>query len=920
MDGLNVDQVVEVPDKPDRLTSQSINGIDCTSDISDGGWKNKNKQATRTDSGRMLFPPPCSGSNKSGLQGNIQKIASRTTPPSESAFYSKGNAVENTPNRLASHDRNVIDCAADISDDGWKNKNKRARRTKSRRMFISPCNGPNRSELHGNIQKIASRTTPSKSAFYQKENAVDNTPDALASQSVNVIDCASDISNDGWRNKNKRATIRKRQANSSSQFQMPACQGHSNVIDQSKLGGHSNICQNYVTESGQREQFRKEMVDKSFSPLLIADDTDTGEIYEKPRTSHRIQIFDSQQDDSGSNRELTIKEMDSRRLKGKGIVTEEEFYEKRKPLSGRTLAGKSDGVGPANKEACVRSEESSGWISTHKRTRKLNSSLSDEEHLCHKEDDLHNVTKRPRNAVVRRDYEDGSNARNHSVSSLNLSMPPISLISSQNRRGCLINEKPRTSHRTQKFDSQQGDSGTSRELTVKEKDSRRLKGKGILIEEEFDEKRKPLSGRTLAGNLDGVGPANKEACVRSEESSEWMSTRKRTRKSNPSLSDEEHLFHKEDDPCNVTKRPRNVVVRRDNEDGSDARNHSVSSLNLSMSPMPLTLSQERRGCLLNEHRGSSNTAVKRRKKSSGTHHSGSSSSPIGKSEVLGFGSSGRPSNVRSVGTQNSRTANSLSRIIDIDDFSPERSNGSHNRDCSRNSESDVRVIQVEDDEILALELQEQLYNESNVAADREIDEQIALELQQWSFDRTFPSGSHHESHSTSRQNLSESSRNSSTHRVTQDRDPTATRMPQPRRHFPAERRRISSRQRNSLYPPSTDVDMRMHFLEALESVNNIGVASGLLQFQRDFNENDYEMLLALDENNYQHCGASEARINGLPESTVQTDNLEACSVCLETPSIGDTMRHLPCLHRFHKDCIDEWLRRRSSCPICKSFI
>lgn len=33
--------------------------------------------------------------------------------------------------------------------------------------------------------------------------------------------------------------------------------------------------------------------------------------------------------------------------------------------------------------------------------------------------------------------------------------------------------------------------------------------------------------------------------------------------------------------------------------------------------------------------------------------------------------------------------------------------------------------------------------------------------------------------------------------------------------------------------------------------------------------NDYEMLLALDENNHQHCGASEAKINGLPEWTVQ---------------------------------------------------
>ncbi|XP_056690863.1 E3 ubiquitin-protein ligase SDIR1-like [Spinacia oleracea] len=80
------------------------------------------------------------------------------------------------------------------------------------------------------------------------------------------------------------------------------------------------------------------------------------------------------------------------------------------------------------------------------------------------------------------------------------------------------------------------------------------------------------------------------------------------------------------------------------------------------------------------------------------------------------------------------------------------------------------------------------------------------------------------------------------------------------------------------------------------------------------------MLLALDENNHTHLGASIAHIANLPESTVHNDNCEVCSICLETPAIGDTMRHLPFLQKFHKDCIDPWLRRRRSCPVCKSDI
>ncbi|MQM06560.1 hypothetical protein Taro_039389 [Colocasia esculenta] len=44
-----------------------------------------------------------------------------------------------------------------------------------------------------------------------------------------------------------------------------------------------------------------------------------------------------------------------------------------------------------------------------------------------------------------------------------------------------------------------------------------------------------------------------------------------------------------------------------------------------------------------------------------------------------------------------------------------------------------------------------------------------------------------------------------------------------------------------------------------------------------------------------------------------TDNIEeTCTICLETPTIGDTIRLLPCLHKFHKDVVN------SSLLICQS--
>ncbi|OMO83417.1 Zinc finger, RING-type [Corchorus olitorius] len=46
---------------------------------------------------------------------------------------------------------------------------------------------------------------------------------------------------------------------------------------------------------------------------------------------------------------------------------------------------------------------------------------------------------------------------------------------------------------------------------------------------------------------------------------------------------------------------------------------------------------------------------------------------------------------------------------------------------------------------------------------------------------------------------------------------------------------------------------------------------------------------------------------------------EICSVCLSSMKEGDgEMRVLPCLHQFHRVCVDRWLNRcRKNCPICR---
>ncbi|KAJ6393111.1 hypothetical protein OIU77_022567 [Salix suchowensis] len=123
---------------------------------------------------------------------------------------------------------------------------------------------------------------------------------------------------------------------------------------------------------------------------------------------------------------------------------------------------------------------------------------------------------------------------------------------------------------------------------------------------------------------------------------------------------------------------------------------------------------------------------------------------------------------------------------------------------------------------------------------------------------------------------------------------------------------FASNKQYNIYTYQTVKRSDLNPVNLLNFLMRIGFQESLL--------NDYEMLLALDESNSQH-GAAARQINSLPESVVQTDNLEeTCAICLEAPAIGEKIRHLPCLHKFHKECIDPWLSRKTSCPICKCGI
>ncbi|KAI3988459.1 hypothetical protein MKX01_026273 [Papaver californicum] len=132
-----------------------------------------------------------------------------------------------------------------------------------------------------------------------------------------------------------------------------------------------------------------------------------------------------------------------------------------------------------------------------------------------------------------------------------------------------------------------------------------------------------------------------------------------------------------------------------------------------------------------------------------------------------------------------------------------------------------------------------------------------------------------------------------------------------------------------------------------------GLRLQLALLDREFDDLDYETLRALDSDNGSSAQSlSEEEINALPvhkykaaglqseSSTVQQASSSAmpekkpdaakpdevlmsredgltCSVCLEQVDVGEIVRSLPCLHQFHANCIDPWLRQQGTCPVCK---
>jgi len=143
---------------------------------------------------------------------------------------------------------------------------------------------------------------------------------------------------------------------------------------------------------------------------------------------------------------------------------------------------------------------------------------------------------------------------------------------------------------------------------------------------------------------------------------------------------------------------------------------------------------------------------------------------------------------------------------------------------------------------------------------------------------------------------------------------------------------VNSNQDEFLFtiPISENSDFYLTIEEMIENLKNSNLINinnnedNLIEFDIEFeyindynNDNDTEN----NENNY-FKSCKEINENLCKSEKIKKDDKllgNTCLICQEDFKIGEYKRKLPnnCNHIYHKKCIDKWLKKKNSCPICR---
>lgn len=84
---------------------------------------------------------------------------------------------------------------------------------------------------------------------------------------------------------------------------------------------------------------------------------------------------------------------------------------------------------------------------------------------------------------------------------------------------------------------------------------------------------------------------------------------------------------------------------------------------------------------------------------------------------------------------------------------------------------------------------------------------------------------------------------------------------------------------------------------------------------------DYENLMNLADmlGEVKDKGLTKTELNRLPVIKYKktTVEVEECNICMTDYEEGDSQKILPCFHSYHSRCIDKWIQKNATCPICR---
>ncbi|CAD8210009.1 unnamed protein product [Paramecium pentaurelia] len=129
------------------------------------------------------------------------------------------------------------------------------------------------------------------------------------------------------------------------------------------------------------------------------------------------------------------------------------------------------------------------------------------------------------------------------------------------------------------------------------------------------------------------------------------------------------------------------------------------------------------------------------------------------------------------------------------------------------------------------------------------------------------------------------------------------------------------------------IDQRMN-LQQFQSTQNYNIISRSINNQNNDRQDQIESLhrllntfIQLNENGTieGNLGCEEHEIQQLPVRKINLEQIKQldedhmkCLICLCEYEEEDQVKTIPCLHYFHDDCIDRWLKKSRHCPICKN--